>query len=100
MGTLGRATTAARGVSRTMRESQDVARAQESVEVLEQQMADLNAEFEAETQALESKIDPLAEKLETIFIRPKKTDISVSLVTLVWTPLWQNADSSLTKALE
>jgi phage host-nuclease inhibitor protein Gam len=100
VGTLGRATTAARGVSRTMRESQDVARAQESAGVLEQQMADLNAEFEAETQALESKIDPLAEKLETIFIRPKKSDISVSMVILVWAPHWQKADGSLTKAWE
>jgi hypothetical protein len=100
VGTLGRAATAARGVGRTMRESEDVDRAQESVGVLEQQMAGLNAEFEAETEALEAKIDPLAEKLETLFIRPKKTNISVSLVALVWAPHWQNAEGKLIRAWE
>ena len=37
--TLGRATTAARGVGRTMKESQDIARAKESVEAVEAQKA-------------------------------------------------------------
>ena len=43
LSTLGRATTAARGVSRTMKETSDVDRAQETVEAVNQQLADLDA---------------------------------------------------------
>jgi hypothetical protein len=49
MSTLGRATTAARGVGRSMKEGQDVERAQENVEAISQKLADLEADFQAET---------------------------------------------------
>ena len=100
MGTLGKATTAARGIGRTMKESQDVARAEETVEVLEQQLRDLNAEFEAEARSLESKIDPLTETLDRVILRPKRTNVSVSLVALSWAPFRMNPDGKLSKAWE
>ncbi len=100
IGTLGKATTAARGIGRTMKESQDVARAEETVEVLEQQLKDLNAEFETETEGLDSKIDPLTETMERVILRPKKTNVSVSLVALTWAPFRRNPDGDLTKAWE
>jgi hypothetical protein len=96
--TLGRATTAARGVSRSVKESQDVGRAQETVEALRQQLADLETQFQSETAALETKVDPLTESLETISLKPKKTDISVRLVALVWVPHWRSTDGSLSPA--
>jgi hypothetical protein len=97
---IGRATTAVRGVSRSMKESQDVARAGETVEALRQQLADLEAQFQAETQALENSIDPMAEKFETITVKPKKSNISVTLVALAWTPHWRDASGQLTAAWE
>jgi hypothetical protein len=51
-GTIGRATTAARGAGRVVKEQQDVGRAKETVEVLRQQLANLEAEFKAETDEL------------------------------------------------
>ena len=51
--TLGRASTAARAGSRSWKEAQDVARADESTEALKQQLADLESQFTAEVQALE-----------------------------------------------
>src|SRR6185503_10068032 len=53
LSTLGRATTAVRGVGRSMKESQDVDRAADNVEAISQNLADLEAEFQAETAALE-----------------------------------------------
>jgi len=100
LGTLGKATTAARGIGRTMKESQDVARAEETVEVYEQQLKDLNAEFETETKGLESKIDPLTETLDRVILRPKKTNVSVSLMALAWTPFRRDPEGNLTKAWE
>jgi flagellar hook-basal body complex protein FliE len=84
--TLGRATTAARGVGRTMREAEDVKRATENVDVLKQQLADLDSQLQAETQALAASLDPAQEPLEQVVLKPKKTQISVQLVALVWVP--------------
>src|SRR5689334_8805933 len=88
LSTLGRATTAARGVSRSMKESQDVDRAQDNVAAVTQQIADLEAEFQAETKALESSFDPQTETLETVSLKPTKANIAVKLVTLAWAPYW------------
>ena len=86
LSSLGRATTAARGVGRTMKESEDIHRAQESVAAIEEQRRQLDEEFKAETATLEAATDPTSEKLERIAVKPKKTNIAVKLVTLVWMP--------------
>ena len=88
LSTLGRATTAARGVSRSMKESQDVDRAQDNVAAVTQQIADLEAEFQAETKELEGSFDPQTEALEKVNLKPTKANISVKLVTLAWAPYW------------
>jgi hypothetical protein len=89
--TLGKATTAMRGAGRAAQQRSDVSRAKETVETIQQQLDDLNAQFKDESDALESKIDPMTEELETVVIRPKKTDINVQLVSLVWAPYYQDA---------
>jgi hypothetical protein len=99
-GTLGKATTAARGIGRSVKDSQNVARAQENVEALRRQQADLDAQFQAELQELDTKIDPLTEQLETLTIRPRKTNISVRLVGLVWMPYWREPDGNTSIAWE
>jgi hypothetical protein len=83
---LGKATTAARSASRSIKEAKDVARAGENVEVIRKQLDDLEAQFQAEADALAVKIDPLTETLETLSIKPAKTHISVKLVALAWVP--------------
>ncbi len=93
-GTLGRATTAARGVSRSLKEQQDIGRAKESVEALEEQLKALEAEFEAEVAGLEQRIDPQSEAIETLVVRPKKADIVVKLVTLAWVPHWRTGEGA------
>ena len=98
--TLGRAATAARGVSRSMKEQQDIGRAQESVDALQGQLGELESELQAETQALEAKVDAQGEQLETITIKPKKSNISVTLVTLAWAPFWRDESGAATPAWE
>jgi hypothetical protein len=74
-----------------MKESQDAARAGETVEAVTEQLKDLNAQVESEVNQLVSASDPATEKLETISIKPKKKDISVKLVGLAWAPYLQEA---------
>jgi hypothetical protein len=96
--TISRASTAMRGFSRSIDESKDVARAGDTVASIQKQIADLQAEFNNETAALEAKIDPGTESLETISIKPDKSDILVQLVSLVWVPYWQDSQGSNTPA--
>jgi hypothetical protein len=85
-GTVGRATTAARGAGRAMKDAKDVERAEETAETLANRLEELNGEFAAETRELETAYDPLTAELETVAVRPKKTDITVKLVALAWVP--------------
>jgi hypothetical protein len=84
-GSLGRATTTARGVNRSMKESADVGRASEKAESIRLQISELQAEFESETESLKARIQP-GDLLETVSIRPKKKDIAVRFVCLAWVP--------------
>ena len=90
IGTVGRATTAARGAGRVYKDSQDVARAGETAEAVQGQIDALQAQFDAEVDALSRLIDPLTEPLETVTLKPKKTNISVRPLVLAWTPYWQS----------
>jgi hypothetical protein len=90
MSTLGRATTAVRGVGRSMKEAQDVERAQDNVEAIAQKVADLEADFQAETKALEQSFDPQTEELEKVSLKPTKANIAVKVLTLAWAPYWND----------
>ena len=68
-----------------------MARAKETLKVLQEQRAALEAEFEAALEALKAQIDPQTEVLEPISLRPKKTDIVVQLVALAWAPYRRDA---------
>ena len=72
--------------------------AQENVAALQQQLADLEAQFKSESEALAAASDPLQEKLQPVSLKPAKADITVKLVTLAWTPHWRSSDGSMAPA--
>jgi hypothetical protein len=92
VGTIGRASSAARSASRIGRESQDVARADESLEVVRQRLADLQAESESEIAALAASFEGEAVALREVSVTPRKSDISVGQVALVWAPFRKDDD--------
>jgi hypothetical protein len=98
--TLGRATTAARGAGRTMKEAQDVSRAKDTVGRLQQQLADLEAEFTRESEALAAKAATSHEALETIALKPTKANIAVKLVALAWAPYRRDPQGASVPAWE
>ncbi len=98
--TLGRATTAARGVSRSVKESGDVGRAEDTVEAIDQQIADLDAQLKAETEGIQQSADPQTAQLETVSLKPKKSNIAVQVLTLAWAPYWQDEQGQVTSAWE
>ena len=96
VGNIGRATTAARGAGRVLKEREDVARAQETVSAVQQALTALEAELQTELAALEARSEP--ERLESVAVRPKKTDVRVRLCALAWTPHWRDQAGALTPA--
>jgi hypothetical protein len=81
MSTLGRATTAARGVGRVVKESQDIAGAQARVTEAQSALADLEAELASETAKLETVA---AVAIEKVNVKPKRGGVDVRIVTLAW----------------
>jgi hypothetical protein len=95
--TVGRATTAARGASRVLKERQDIGRARANLEAVRQQKADLAAQLEAEVDRA-GGVDPLAAELETVAIKPSRSNVAVRLVALAWVPSWRDPRGGRTPA--
>ncbi len=83
---VGRATTAARSFGRASRERGDIERAEERVEELQNDLQELEQEFEAEVARMRNDIDPASFKVETVVLRPRKSDLAVDQLLLVWEP--------------
>ena len=81
---IGRATTTARGVGRTMREREDVERAEENVAALTEHVEAMERELRDESQNIEAALDPASIVLTPITLAPKKSHVTVRLVALVW----------------
>jgi hypothetical protein len=97
-GTLGRATTTMRDVGRSIDEGGDVKRADENLNAAKQKLADLETELQAEIAALEAGLDPKTDALEKMIVRPRKSDITVDALGLVWMPYWKDGSGALTGA--
>lgn len=84
---IGRASSAARGMGKIGKESQDVSRATENVNALKAQLAELEGSMEADVQAVSADWELANEPFERMLVKPKRGGISVQLVTLVWVPV-------------
>ena len=97
---MGKAASTIRGMSRSRKESQDIERAGENVEAFKQQLAELETDFTQEAEDLASQLQTKSETLETVTIRPKKSNIAVELLGLGWVPHWQDSKGKQLSAWE
>ena len=86
---VGRATTAMRGVSRTMKEKGDINRSQDTVEAYKEQLKELEETLRIDTDALSERFDPMNQELAQTVLQPAKKDIAVRTFGLVWLP-WRD----------
>jgi hypothetical protein len=89
---INRVGTAARSASRWGNESQDVTRAEESLDVLQQRLDDAKRQVDAEVARLESTLDASNVTLRAVEVPARKSDIAVGEVALVWAPWRKGAD--------
>jgi hypothetical protein len=80
------ARTSARDVGRSMKQQEDVKDYKENLEVLRKERSELDEEFQSEIATMEKKNDPLTEVFEKLTVSAKKSNVSVRLLALVWSP--------------
>jgi hypothetical protein len=95
---IGRATTTMRGASRISKEKEDVTRAAEGVEVLQQQLAELQSTFDQETARIQGETDAAQAPVDQVQLAPRKGDITVNTVALLWIPYRSNPDGTIEAA--
>lgn len=99
-GTLGKATTAMRDVGRSIDRTGEVKRAEESLAVIQQSLADHEAEEQQAVASIDAKYEAIGETLEKVLMRPRKSDITLDSLGLIWMPYRRDDMGSLTKAWE
>lgn len=97
-GSLGRARSTMSRASRSMKEAKDIERAEDTVEAVQQRMQQLETDFRKDTESLAIKVDPEAERLEQVSVRPSRADVSVQVVALGWLPYWRDPEGKLIEA--
>ncbi len=81
---------AVRSGTKAASERGDVARADDTVDGVNQQIADLNIELENELKDLDTGSNPTEINLEEVKIKPKATDVNLELLALAWVPYVKN----------
>jgi hypothetical protein len=94
----GRVATASRSVGRTMKQSSDVTRAEETLEKYQADLAMLDEAFRSEVESATTKFQESTVTLEPFVIRPRKMDVKPRLIALAWLPYWRDADGQTTPA--
>jgi hypothetical protein len=84
---VGRAASVARSAGRAAREREDVERAEQGAEAVAAQLQELEAQFQAELEALRSAASDVAQlEIAELAIAPRKGDLSVDALVLLWVP--------------
>jgi hypothetical protein len=81
---LNKAGSAMRGFGRSSEQSRDVDVAEEAAEVMVEKLEELNSELEQEISEVGARLDAQTEQLEIVAHRPRRSDIDVRKVSLLW----------------
>jgi hypothetical protein len=90
-----RAASAAKAAGRAVQQRSTVGQAQATLEVAQRKYAGLEAKFQEEVEALVAALRPESLKIESVALRPKKSDITVERVVLAWMPSQIGAECQL-----
>ncbi|WP_447516290.1 hypothetical protein, partial [Clostridioides difficile] len=80
------ASTSARSAGRVFSERGDVARAEDDLAQLQNDLKELEEKLTEEIDEIKAEYPTDNIELESIPLRPKKADLSIAKIVLVWTP--------------
>ena len=75
-----------------------MARAERGVDASREDLTQLQSDLQRDIAALERTLDPTALALETIELAPRKSDIEVASLVLLWTP-WRVGETGIAEPL-
>ncbi len=93
-----RVSTTVKSVGRAARERGDIARAKESLASLRPRLAEMERDFQDDVAAVREKYDVDTLEITERTFRPRKSDIAVEAVRLVWTP-WRVKSDGIAEPL-
>ncbi len=73
-----------RDVQESSRQAEDVREARESLAVLEAELRGLEEDLAQQVEELGRDLDPYEAELETLVIQPRRSDVDVQSVSLLW----------------
>ncbi len=82
-------TAAASRFNRSSTAKADVEAAEARVESLQEDLEELHAELRERTQAIAARWEAVQETLESVPLHPRRADVEITLLTLVWLPHWR-----------
>jgi len=83
-GTISGVGTSLRRAGRITKESTQVTQAEDNLKSIESQIEDLKFQEEEEIKSLSISEEDIVAKMEEIFVKPRKSDIMLDQVALVW----------------
>ncbi len=84
--TINKATSAARKVSKASQKQADADRANDSLQSLQEQFDEMQKQFQNELDNLNEELQSHLNSIESKAVVPKKTNIAVNTVVLLWVP--------------
>ncbi|MDZ7580056.1 MAG: ATP-binding protein [Deltaproteobacteria bacterium] len=90
-GSVARVGSAIKSAGRLNKEQMDVAQAQETMAVVNDKIADLEARLQNDVDLLDAAYDPGSEPLEEVRLNPRSTDIALRIFGLLWLPYRKDA---------
>ena len=98
-GNIGKAATSMRGVGRAAREKKDVEMAQMEVDEVKNAFSELENESKMELEKIREQYAPESIDLAELQVSPRKSDIAIGNLKLVWVPFWIDSDGIAERAV-
>lgn len=73
----------------TSKAKADVKESQEAIDEMEKQLGELEREAKDEVDQVTAKWQKLMDEVQEIEVRPKRSDVQVSLFAVAWVPTWE-----------
>jgi hypothetical protein len=83
---------ALKGVGRAAKERADVVKAEKEIAAEQKKLTALSAEFEREIEEKRGRLDPVALETDSLTLRPRKGDLAVDKISLLWLPWWIDSE--------
>lgn len=95
-----RAATSMRAANRALEQRKDIQRAEDNVQSLAQEIAALNDELQVQLNDIGERFAAAELELEEYLVTPRKSDLIIEEVSLIWLPYRAGSDGALSPAFD